>query len=95
MCNAIKEKRRRKLSLEVLFHNENASVHRVEVALEAFRNAGFDIFDHPIYAPHLALSDFHLFPKLKEYFRRKNFDDDGAIVAAVEHFSKLNFFHKD
>jgi histone-lysine N-methyltransferase SETMAR len=30
---------------------------------------GWEVFEHPAYKPDLAPSDFHLFPKLNEFFR--------------------------
>lgn len=48
---AIKEKRRGKLSLGVLFLQDNAPPHRWEVALTAIRSAGFEVLDHPPYSP--------------------------------------------
>lgn len=84
--DAVKNKRRGKLSLGVLFLHDNAPAHRSEVALGAIRNAGFHMLDHPPYSPDLAPSDFHLFPKLKEYIRGTKFQDDDAVMAAVNEF---------
>lgn len=70
----------------MLFLHDNAPAHRSEVALEAIRNAGFDILDHPPYSPDLAPSDFHLFPKLKEHIRGTKFADNDAVMAAVDEF---------
>lgn len=91
---AIKEKRRGKLSLGVLFLQDNAPAHRSEVALNAIRCAGFNLLDHPPYSPDLAPSDFHLFPKLKEEIRGTKFHDNDAVIAAVEDFfeSQENIF---
>lgn len=83
---AIKEKRRGKLASGVLFLQDNAPAHRSEVALNAIHSAGFEILEHPAYSPDLAPSDFHLFPKLKEHIRGTKFDDDDAVMAAVEEF---------
>lgn len=83
---AIKEKRRGKLSSGVLFHQDNAPAHRSEVAIKAIGKAGFEILDHPPYSPDLAPSDFHLFPKLKEFIRGTKFEDDDAVMAAVKEF---------
>lgn len=83
---AIIEKRRGKWSSGVLFHHDNASAHRSQLALAAIRQAGFKLLDHPPYSPDLAPSDFHLFPKLKENIRGIKFRDDDAVVGAVEEF---------
>ena len=80
----------------MLFLHDNAPAHRSEVALEAIRNAGFDIFDHPPYSPDITPSDFHLFPKLKEHIRDSKFDDDD-VMAAVDLFfeSQEHFFSEE
>ena len=66
--------------------HDNAPAHRSEVTLEAIRNAGFDILDHPPYSPDLVFRDFHLFPKLKEHIGRTKIDDDDAVMAALDIF---------
>jgi hypothetical protein len=33
------------------------------------------VLEHPAYSPDLALSDFLLFPKIKEILKGRNFDD--------------------
>jgi len=33
------------------------------------------VLEHPAYSPYLALSDFFLFPKIKEILKGKHFDD--------------------
>jgi histone-lysine N-methyltransferase SETMAR len=37
------------------------------------REFGWEVFEHPAYSPELAPSDFHLFPKLKEFFGGRRF----------------------
>lgn len=84
--NAIKEKRRGKLRRGVLFHHDNAPAHSSAVAMAAIQQAGFELVDHPPYSPDLAPSDFHLFPKLKEYLRGNRYEDDNEVMDAVESF---------
>ena len=80
---AIKSKRRGMLRRGVLFHQDNAPVHKSQVAMAAIRDAGFEILDHPPYSPDLAPSDFHLFSKLKESLRGQRFQTDDDVMAAV------------
>ena len=61
----IKIKRRGKLTKGVLFHHDNAPVHKSVIAMAAIHDCGFKLMKHPSYSPDLALSNFHLFPKLK------------------------------
>jgi len=79
---ALKENRRGKLRRGVLFHQDNAPAHTSSVALAAIRNAGFELH-HPPYSPHLAPSDFYVFPKLKEFMKGRKFaNDEDAICTA-------------
>lgn len=84
--NEIREKRRGKLSKVVLFHQDNAPAHKSSVAMAAIEDAGFELMEHPAYSPDLAPSDFYLFPRLKEHLRGQRFQDDDAVVAAVQDF---------
>ncbi|CAH2105734.1 unnamed protein product [Euphydryas editha] len=54
---AIKQKRRGKLTKGVLLLHDNAPVHKSRVALPALLKVGFDILNHPPYSPDLAQSD--------------------------------------
>ncbi|CAH2103641.1 unnamed protein product [Euphydryas editha] len=90
--DAVKEKRRGKLSLGVLFLHDNAPAHRSKVALKAIRNAGFEIIEHPPYSLDLASSDFHLFPILKEHIRGTKFEDDDAAVDEFFESQDCDFF---
>ncbi|CAH2230543.1 jg8871 [Pararge aegeria aegeria] len=57
---AIKENRRGKLRARVLFHRDNAPVHKAAVAMAAFRESGFELLEQPPYSPDLAPSDYDL-----------------------------------
>jgi histone-lysine N-methyltransferase SETMAR len=80
---AIKDKRRGKLRRRVLFHQDNAPVHKSSVAMAAIRDAGFEVLEHPPYSPDLAPSDFYLFPKLKEHLRGQKFSSNQDVMSAV------------
>lgn len=80
---AIKEKRRGKLSRGVLLLHDNAPVHKSRVALAALHKVGFDILNHPPYSPDLAPSDYYLFPKMKKELRGKKFSTDEEVKDAV------------
>ncbi|GBP11991.1 Histone-lysine N-methyltransferase SETMAR [Eumeta japonica] len=51
-----------------------------------FRDADFEILEHPPYSSELAPSDLLLFPRFKEYLKGQRFDDDEAVVVAVQEF---------
>ncbi|UYV81812.1 K02A2.6-like [Cordylochernes scorpioides] len=65
---AIKEKRRGKLSRKIVYHQDNAPSHRSLQTMAAIYDSGFELLPYAPYSPDLALSDFHLFPHLKNHF---------------------------
>ena len=71
----------------VLFLQDNAPAHMLQVAMAVATKCGFKVLRHPPYSPDLAPSDFCLFPKLKTYLRGTNFgSNEGVIDAVKEHF---------
>ena len=81
---AIREKRRGKLSKDVLLQQDNARVHTCKVAMDAVERNGYELIPHPAYSPDLAPSDFFLFPNLKKDIRGLHFQSDEEVVTAVE-----------
>ena len=89
----IEIKRRGKLTKGVLFHQDNAPVHKFVIAMAAIHDYGFKLVEHPPYSPDLAPSDFHLFPKLKTANSGTHFQSDDDIIHAVD--DSLNGQEKD
>ncbi|UYV60689.1 K02A2.6-like [Cordylochernes scorpioides] len=83
---AIKEKRRGKLSRKIVYHQDNAPSHRSLQAMAAIYDSGFKLLPHAPYSPDLALSDFHLFPHLKKSLSAIHFRSDEEVIDAVTSF---------
>jgi histone-lysine N-methyltransferase SETMAR len=45
---------------------------------------GWEVFEHTAYSPDLVPSDFHLFPKLKEFFGGRRFKSEEEVKDAVK-----------
>lgn len=89
------ELRRGKVSAGVLFLQDNAPVHRSQVAMAALKDSGFREIDHPPYSPDLAPSDYFLFRNLKKDLRGIKFETEEEMKAAVmDHFAdkEENYF---
>jgi histone-lysine N-methyltransferase SETMAR len=54
---------------------------RKQAMLQEF---GWEVFEHPAYSPDLTPSDFHLFPKLKEFVGGRRFKSDEEVKDAVK-----------
>jgi histone-lysine N-methyltransferase SETMAR len=64
--------------------HDNARPHaaaRTQALLQGF---GWEVFEHPAYSPDLAASDFHLFPKLKEFLGGRRFKRDEEVKDDVK-----------
>jgi hypothetical protein len=51
--------------------HDNARPHTAEKTTKLLEKFDWENLDHPSYSPDLASSDFHLFPKMKEFFGDK------------------------
>jgi histone-lysine N-methyltransferase SETMAR len=76
---AIQKKRPGKWEDGIFLIHDNASSHTSAVAQEAIRRNEFIQLTHPPYSPDLAPSDFHLFPKLKNFLRKRTFNSDDQL----------------
>ena len=76
---AIRSKRPGKLTKGVLLHQDNAPAHKSLVAMSAVHDYGFELIDHPLYSPDLALSDYFLFPNLKKHLAGKRYESDDDV----------------
>jgi len=80
----LKEKRRGKVTKGVLFLHDNAPAHRALATQKKLAYLGFHCLDHPAYSPHLAPSDYHLFPGLKKQLKGRHFSSNMEVIAAAE-----------
>jgi len=64
--------------------HDNAAVHKSMIALEAVRNCGFVLLDHPAYSPDQAPSDYFLFRNLKSHLRGARYPDNEALKEWLE-----------
>lgn len=95
---AIIEKRRGKLTRGVLFHQDNAPVHKSTIAMATIREQGFELLQHPPYSPDLAPSDYYLFSYLKKHLAGKRFYTDNEVIEATEGFLRSQdkpFFRRE
>jgi len=81
---ATKEKRRGKLSADLLLLHDNAPVHMSAKSQAAIRQCGFQQLKHPPYSPDLAPSDYILFRVMKKFLRSKRFSSDEEVKEAVK-----------
>ena len=80
---AIKEKRRGKLSAGVLLLHDNAPVHMSAKSHDAIGQCGFQKLKHPPHSPDLAPSDYFIFRVKKKFLRGKRFSSDEEVKEAV------------
>lgn len=85
---AIQNRRRGLLSSGVVLLHDNARPHVAARTQAQLDNFHWEILDHPPYSPDLAPSDFHLFPKLKEFLGGKRLESDEVLHETVTNWFK-------
>ncbi len=85
---SIQNRRRGLLTRGVIFLQDNARPHTANQTKELLQSFQWDVLEHPAHSPDLAPSDFHLFPKLKEFLGGQRFSSDAELQDAV-----LNWFN--
>jgi len=61
----------------------SSPAHTLSQGLTETQNAGFELLRHPSYSPDLSLSDFYLFPKLKNFMKGRKFTDDNDVICTA------------
>ena len=79
----IARKRRGKLTRGVLLLHDNDPAHRLQVAMTAATECGFEILPHPPHSPDNAPADFYLFPKLNSHLRGTQYGSNEGVIEAV------------
>jgi len=75
-----------------ILHHDNSPAHTALPLKEFLATKQITLLEHPAYSPDLALSDFFLFPKIKEILKGRHFDDIDDIrrntTAALKAFPR-------
>jgi histone-lysine N-methyltransferase SETMAR len=67
----------------MLLH-DNACPHAAARMQAMLQESGWEVFEHTAYSPDLASSDFHLFPKLKEFLGGRRFKSDEEVKYTIK-----------
>ena len=76
---AIRKKRPGMLERGVIFHHDNAPVHKAKCVAELLDSWDWEILQQPRYSPDLAPADFFIFPRMKEGLRGQRFSSEEQI----------------
>ena len=82
--SAVSERRERRGLPGLIFHNDNAKLHRPWITNEFLLENHVEQYQNSAYSPDLTPCDFFLFPKLKKHLRGIRFNDDNEMVTAFE-----------
>ena len=74
LVNALRKKRPALLE-NLIFHQDNAPVHKAHVTMDLLAKLGYPLLEHPPYSPDLAPCDFAIFPTLKKFMRGTHYED--------------------
>jgi histone-lysine N-methyltransferase SETMAR len=70
--------------LGVLLLHESARPHSAAATVNLLNSWGLETLPHPPHSPDLALSDFHLFQKIKKHLRGQRFHSDEDVQNKVK-----------
>jgi histone-lysine N-methyltransferase SETMAR len=75
------------LSLGVVMLHDNTRPHAAATMQDITATFGWEQFDHPLYSPDLASSDFHLFLHLKTFLGGRRLHNDEVKEAVNTWFA--------
>jgi hypothetical protein len=78
--------KRRKRQDSVCFLQDDARPHTATLMMATLLKLKWDVLPHPVYSPLLAPSDYHLFGPMKGYLGGKRFENNGEVIAGVQHW---------
>jgi histone-lysine N-methyltransferase SETMAR len=70
---ALVTKQQKKLLKQVSFFPDNASSHMAAITQQKLADLHFEVLKQPAYSPHLAPSDYHMFPNLIKHLKGMKF----------------------
>ena len=71
---------------QLVLQHDNARPHVSASTTEAVKRLNIEVVTHPPYSPDLAPCDYHMFPKLKEHLRGRQFSSDEEVKECVRHW---------
>jgi len=83
----LREKRPKKAAA-VFFHHDNAPPHWAARVHQFFDDNNFKVVPHAPYSPNLAISNFWLFPALKDTLHGCTFSSHSALATVIFQWSQ-------
>jgi hypothetical protein len=80
----IQNKRHGMLTSGVVHLLDNAHPHTAACTRALLEHFEWELFDHPLYCPALAPSDYHLFTYLKNWLLSQPFSYNGKLIEGVK-----------
>ncbi|XP_014772049.1 uncharacterized protein LOC106870462 [Octopus bimaculoides] len=88
--NDVKTKRSGKLTICVLFHQDNALAHKCLISVAAVRDCDIELIDHPPYSHDLVSYDFQLVANMKKHMAENQYCNYDDVISSVDFFVKLD-----
>jgi len=86
LWRSIQNKRRRMLTKGVVLLHDNTRPHTAARANALIKLFNWEIFDHPLYSPDLAPSNYHLFTKRKVWLDTQRFHTNKELMDGVSNW---------
>ncbi len=82
-------KRQRLLNQKVFLIRDNARPYGAQLIQMALKDFHWEQFEHHPYSPHLVLSDYHPFPRLKKELGGQHFQTQELILNCHEYLHEI------
>ena len=87
LVDQMRKKRSHLKQKKILFYDDNAPSHTLNIAHGKKHELGFGTFSHPPYSPDLAPSEYYyLFPNLKRWLCGKRFEPNEEVEWETEEY---------
>lgn len=71
---------------KILFHQDNAPIHKSYATMSKLDELHFELLPHPPYSPDLAPSDYFLFSDLKKHLRGQRYGSDSEVIEVTNQY---------
>jgi histone-lysine N-methyltransferase SETMAR len=70
------------LTFAAMLLHDNTHLHTAARNQELLEHFNWELFDHPSYSPDLALSNYHLFTYLKNWFGSQQYNNNEELMGS-------------
>ena len=89
LCLEIRKQQRGLILVGAILQHDNSSAHESHLVSSTIHNSKYKLLHHPPYSPDLIPSDNFLFPVLKDYLKRRHYNDRSLLGSSTHQCLKM------